>query len=400
MKKRFTQIGKAFLIAAFLLCFLVWPAEAKEVKGKVIHGVPNFSQLPELPTGCEVTSMSMLAHYHGLFHDKMAMANFLPKGPKPYYKNGEYYGADPRIVFVGTPEDSSSFGVYHQPVMEVMDNLFPYRAKNLSGKSLYTLLHYVKDGLPVLVWTTFPTRDGKLMLKKEVREWKLEDGRRFEWIRNEHVMVLIGFTSDYKDVILNDPYTGKQQKYPYEMFEKSYELMGRQAVTVLQEKQKGGQEAGIRGKESAGKESLQPKKGLEKKAVFQEAEIMFQGKNPFSKTYRIDSELYVPLEEYAEALAGKENQFIALYREKALYLQIGKKHESEQKKAKNKIDKADKKAYLLDATFYAGKKKTDYPIYRIEGEDYLSLKKISQLLGIQIIPSGNGKALEMRSIFY
>lgn len=221
-------------LTALSLCLMLFAgyAVASSKEGRIIHGVPLINQLPEFPTGCEVTSMTMLAQYHGLEVDKKRMAAFLPKGQKPYLKNGVSYGADPRVVFVGTPEDKSSFGVYHQPVLQVLDTLFPYRAKNLTGSSLETLFGYIRQDMPVLVWTTFPTVNGGLINTKEVREWKLDDGSTFEWIRNEHVMLMVGVTANHRFVILNDPYTGKQQKYPYEMFKVSYEMLGRQAVTI------------------------------------------------------------------------------------------------------------------------------------------------------------------------
>lgn len=393
----------ALIFSGLLLAF-VSPTYAMPAKGRVLNEVPNFRQFPELPTGCEITSMTMLSHFHGADYNKMEMASFLPKGQKPQLRNGVYVGADPRVVFVGNPEDATSFGVYHQPVMQVLENLFPFRVKNLTGSSVKELLSYVEEGLPVLVWTTFPTRDGKLVLTRDTRFWQLDDGSTFEWIRNEHAMVLIGFTSGYKHVILNDPYTGKQQQYPLEMFEKSYEILGKQAIVVtssrLKEEAAGGTEA-----KPQGKHRLQARKGKGQPALYVESKIIFEGKKKAVQKYKIGKEIYVKVSDYAEVLAGEENQFRPVYKDKALYVYLGKRHKKQANKEAGipektvSIDKTNKIAQLLDADFYANNKKTGHPIYRIDGEDYLSLEVISKILGIKVISKENGALLELFSMF-
>lgn len=399
---------KEWILFSAMLClllpFFANSLQAVSVKGKVLGNVPNLKQFPELPTGCEITSMTMLSQFHGLEYSKMEMASFLPKGQKPYLKNGSYIGADPRVVFVGNPEDTSSFGVYHQPVMQVLENLFPFRVKNLSGSSVKELLEYVEDGLPVLVWTTFPTRDGKLILTKDSRFWQLEDGTTFEWIRNEHAMVLIGFTTGYKHVILNDPYTGKQQQYPLEMFEKSYDILGKQALVVTASRSVDETGGGVPSGKT-GKDKLQTHKGKGEPALFSDAKIVFQGKKQSVQKYKIGKEIYVKVSDYAKVLAGEENQFRPVYKEKALYVYLGKRIKKEtaaSKRVPEKIireDKVNKIALLVDADFYANNKKTTHPIYRIDGEDYLSLEAISKILGIKVISKENGRMLELFSMF-
>lgn len=62
------------------------------------HQIENFDiilQLPELPTGCEITSMTMALNYYGLNADKVTMATkYLPTMPANLYygKDGKLYG--------------------------------------------------------------------------------------------------------------------------------------------------------------------------------------------------------------------------------------------------------------------------------------------------------------------
>ncbi|MDY0393131.1 C39 family peptidase [Virgibacillus halophilus] len=55
-----------------------------QIKATVKLEAPMIQQLPELPRGCEVTSLSMLLAYHDISVDKMKLAEEITKNPAVY----------------------------------------------------------------------------------------------------------------------------------------------------------------------------------------------------------------------------------------------------------------------------------------------------------------------------
>ncbi|NLY78771.1 MAG: hypothetical protein GX072_02350, partial [Lysinibacillus sp.] len=53
--------------------------------------VPVVLQNPELPNGCEITSLTAILNYYGINVDKMTLSDRMPK-LKLYVKNGVRYG--------------------------------------------------------------------------------------------------------------------------------------------------------------------------------------------------------------------------------------------------------------------------------------------------------------------
>ena len=88
-----------------------------------IDNFPCLNQLPELPTGCEVTSLTMVLNYLGYDADKTDIAaNYLEKG--------DYPDANPNTTFVGTPFDKASYGCF-APVITDCANLYGAHAVNI-----------------------------------------------------------------------------------------------------------------------------------------------------------------------------------------------------------------------------------------------------------------------------
>ena len=88
---------------------------------KEIRDVPVISQFPELPSGCEITTATMLLQWAGINIDKQDVAKAIPKGPLPAIRNGSLQGGNPNRVFVGNPFAKSGFGVYHKPIAELIN---------------------------------------------------------------------------------------------------------------------------------------------------------------------------------------------------------------------------------------------------------------------------------------
>ena len=179
-------------------------------------------QHPALPTGCEVTSLTMVLNYMGLKADKLDLAdNYLPKGPV-----GK---VDFRKAFAGNPRNSSSRGCY-APVIVTTANLYlksrasSLRAVNMSGKELDSLSAYLNQGLPVIVWCTMNCRKAW-----HSATWVI-NGKNLYWYSPEHCVVLTGMGAD--TVTIADPDTGTIRTFNKAVFRTSYNSLFRQAVII------------------------------------------------------------------------------------------------------------------------------------------------------------------------
>lgn len=220
------------LLCAFLCVILSMNIiTATEDDTILIEGVPIIKQFPELPTGCEVTSLAMLLNYYDIKIDKLGLAEDLPKGLLPSFTDGELIGGNPSDVFVGSPYSDSGFGVYHEPMLALLEAYMPGRSVNLSGSSLDMLFQSVDMGHPVLVWATIPYNNRLLDIEYNY-SWKTYTGEQIQWMGNEHVMVLTGFSLNRDIVYLNDPYNGTEIQIDINAFEEKWIALGRQAITV------------------------------------------------------------------------------------------------------------------------------------------------------------------------
>ena len=86
---------------------------SETVPSYVLEEFETILQLPELPTGCEITAMTMALRYYGFSADKVEMATeYLPTAAANLYygDDGRLYGPDLNRYFVGRSHYPS--GVY------------------------------------------------------------------------------------------------------------------------------------------------------------------------------------------------------------------------------------------------------------------------------------------------
>ena len=115
-------------------------------------------QLPELPTGCEITSLTMVLNYLGNSVDKCDMAyNCLMKGTIGKVHPNEY--------FLGNPRDNNSYGCY-APVIVNCANTYleaigrkDLTVRNLTGSQFEDLFKEIDKGNPVIVWVTVDMKE-------------------------------------------------------------------------------------------------------------------------------------------------------------------------------------------------------------------------------------------------
>lgn len=184
--------------------------------------IENFSvinQNPELPTGCEVTSLTMVLNYYGYEVTNTELAS--------NYLNTGSYRSNPYVNFVGSPFSSSAYGCY-SPVIVDCATSFGANAINISYCSYSELLNYVSQGYPVIVWGTMymsPTKYGS-------SSWTDSEGNTVIWRGNEHCLVLVGYDVSADIAYLADPLTGAIESYSLKIFLQRWVEQDSQAVLV------------------------------------------------------------------------------------------------------------------------------------------------------------------------
>jgi uncharacterized protein YvpB len=190
--------------------------------------VPMVYQIPELPRGCEVTSLTMLLNYYGVQVDKMTLAYNIKKDETPYrVMDGEVYFGNPNTGFVG---DMFSFakpglGVYHEPIKELAESYLPNQVVDLTGSDFDAVEYSLSKGKPVWVissYTFSPVPASRWML------WHTPTGDSIVTYI-EHSVLLIGYDNEF--VYLNDPMgnTFKTNKYSFIL---GWNQFGNQAIII------------------------------------------------------------------------------------------------------------------------------------------------------------------------
>ncbi len=225
------------IISFFLICLFIISSDTTVIKAE--EDFENFRilefeellQNPELPSGCEVTSLTAVMNYYGFDVDKVEMARkYLPKQDF-YRRNGVRYGADFLNCFAGDPEDKGGYGCY-APCIEKTANAYleetgnGVRAKSLIGIELEQLMGIVKEGKPVIIWIT-----QNLMESKITTGWTTPEGEKVKWRQGEHCVVMIGYDTCNLKIYVMDPLEGIVD-YDMKTFKNRYEEMGSYAVVI------------------------------------------------------------------------------------------------------------------------------------------------------------------------
>ena len=195
--------------------------------------VKNILQQPELPTGCECVSLTMLLNYFGYNVDKVTLVReYLPKLDF-YYLNGNLYGADFTTTFAGDPESADSYGCY-APCITITANKYfiankiNNKAFDLTGTEFDDLLSdYIFDDYPVLIWITHTDLHESVLTTK----WLTPDNKSVQWRSFEHCVVLTGYDKKKGLIYVSDPLVGNTS-YDYKKLKQRYNEMGKQAVCI------------------------------------------------------------------------------------------------------------------------------------------------------------------------
>ncbi|PMC36342.1 hypothetical protein CJ195_16195 [Bacillus sp. UMB0899] len=201
----------------------------KLVKEKVLE-VPLQSQLPELPRGCEVTSLAMLLQYEGVKVEKMELAKNIKKDTTPMtYQYERIHFGNPNVGFVGDmySYNKPGYGVYNQPIEELANRYLPNQVVNLTGKDFSEIVNQIINDQPVWVITNTTFKE---LSESQFETWVTKQGE-IKITYKEHSVVITGF--DEKFIYFNDPLANqKNRQIPKDDFVKAWEQMGMQAIAI------------------------------------------------------------------------------------------------------------------------------------------------------------------------
>jgi uncharacterized protein YvpB/LysM repeat protein len=175
--------------------------------------IPSVLQKPELPSGCEVTSLDMALLYKGVNIDKIMLANKMP------YTNT----LDPNKGFVGSPYNYTGYTI--NPIkLQELAKVYRSGSSDLTGVSITTIENEIRKGNPVLVWYT-------IGYVNVINHYKYQNGQKYWWPQPLHCIVVTGVGS--KNFYINDPLNGNKN-YPIDKtrFNKIYTDMGKRALVV------------------------------------------------------------------------------------------------------------------------------------------------------------------------
>ncbi|MFC0187124.1 C39 family peptidase [Fictibacillus aquaticus] len=208
-----------------------WIVKTSVPPSKVVLSAPLVNQNPELPRGCEVTSLSMMLGYAGMSANKMTLASKVIKDTTPYRKgsDGKVYFGNPNVGFVGSMYDMNKpgYGVYNKPVESLARRYMGSRIVNLTGKPFSTaVISQLQKKRPV--WVIANSRFTKLSSEHFSYFYTPQGPVRITY--REHSVLVTGYDSSY--IYFNDPLAvQKNRKIARSSFIAAWEQMGRQAIS-------------------------------------------------------------------------------------------------------------------------------------------------------------------------
>lgn len=143
---------------------------------KVILNVKRISQKPQLPTGCEITAVTMMINYAGVKVSKMQFAKEMPRTRTGNGNKG----------FIGSPYSKNGAWIYPPALMKLVKK-YVKSAINMTGTSFNSIKKQINKKHPVVVWLS---------------------GYGDAGTKINHAVTIIGYSSSR--VYFNDPWTGKQ----------------------------------------------------------------------------------------------------------------------------------------------------------------------------------------------
>ncbi len=211
--------------------------EASETKNTK-SSAPDYSQVrlisqyPELPNGCEATSLAMVLTAAGCQIDAVTLyEDYMPRQELELTAEGFITGPDPEEFYAGDAESvTDGWYCFEGPVIRAANDYLAdcksqYSAVSVTGLSQAQLEEYVVSGTPVITWVTI---DYGTPIYSQAY-WILADGREYYPYENLHCVVLTDIDDGW--YVIADP-MGSWVELPPEIFWNSFEEMGCRAVVI------------------------------------------------------------------------------------------------------------------------------------------------------------------------
>ena len=200
------------------------PKGHKIPKKSVIKKFKTVMQEPELPTGCEVTSLCQTLNFLGFDIDKIKLADeFMPI---------DFSGSTTMDhAYIGDPKLCDGFGCFPPVIVQTADSYFesidsPCYAEDMSGIDLEKLFYQIEMGRPVIAWVTIDLVE----LAPEHR-WTTSDGEEMWFSGMQHCVTVYGYDLKKKIIYVADPLKGNME-YDLERFTKMFDMIGQKAVVI------------------------------------------------------------------------------------------------------------------------------------------------------------------------
>ena len=230
-KRRRRHRGRNLLVLLLLcaLCAGLW--YAMRLVRPVHLAVECIFQQPELPNGCEVTSLTMVLRYLGYPTEKVPLARqYLPR-ESVRWENGVVCTPDPEQTYVGNPWDGSGFyilppGLVNTANHYLRDRGSSYVARDLSGAGERQLIAQLQAGRPVILWATLDYTEAQYVDET----WVIAGtGKTYTPYSNLHCRVLTGVEGELFYVA--DPIFGVQT-VERDVLMNGYRALGSRAMVI------------------------------------------------------------------------------------------------------------------------------------------------------------------------
>lgn len=199
------------------------------LKSNVSYEIDNILQRPELPEGCEVTSLAIVLRHLGFDITHTYLAD-------NYLEQGEVGKTDYYEKNLGNPrEEGKSWGCYAPVIVKTANKYLYdmesyYRAYDYTGYDVSELYYQLSMGHPAIVWITMDFAEPYLK-----RPWIVED-KTLWWKYPLHCVVISGYDFENGTVTITDPLKNQPVIIDMETFELRYKQMESQAVVIKMSK--------------------------------------------------------------------------------------------------------------------------------------------------------------------